>query len=369
MQRADSEDYVPEEPGEDRGGRVRMGLTTARTAFKPVTLTTVDMPGADESVLLDEWFQVSFDIDEIRAQLPEAIRDLFDSDSDVRYKILKAKRAERGSINGAPIDPPGRVRETLRDYAGARSTVSQTLDQARPDDAAYLLDKCGVRVSMLDGLTLINATLGYLIGSSDPSQAQLNIFHMGGDRYAILTERLQTEAILIELDPEQVLEWLQKRGYQLPVAAGDTREQALRRHLLTQADSAVVLDQVTGLTHTMSHLLIRTSERVTGVSRDTLQEIVWPRALAFVLYNGSGTDLGMLQTAFEGSMFDWFHGARYDAANCPYDPVCRASEWAACHACLYIAERNCNTYWNRWLDRRHLVTFQGGPIGYWGAAG
>jgi hypothetical protein len=238
----------------------------------------------------------------------------------------------------------------------------------RAEQAVYLLNTFGVRISIVDGLAVINATYGYLIGSSDPSQAKVDVFRMGGDRYAVLTQRLETEAMLIELDPDKVLEWLSVRGHIIPASSGDSPIQSIRRFLLTQPYGDEALQEVVRLTHTMSHLLIRTSERVTGVSRDNLQEIVWPRALAFVLYNGGGSDLGMLQTAFEGSMLDWFHGARHNAANCPYDPVCRNSDIAACHACLFIAERNCNTYWNRWLDRRHLITFDDGPVGYWGSS-
>jgi hypothetical protein len=367
LEAADQENYNPEDIGEDYGGRVRMGLTTARTAFKPMTLTTVDIGEGKEHDLLAEWFQDKLDISAIRTGLPEYLRSQFDDDPNFRRSVLQAKRTEKIGDDEMVVTPPARVREVLRDYAGARDAVRQTLDNVHPQHADYLLQKCGVRASILDGLAVVNATYGYLKGSSDPKQAQLEIFHMGSDRYAVLTQRLETEALLIELEPQWVLKWLQERGSNIPVGS-NTPEKALRRYLITRPSTDEVLDDVARLVHTMSHLLIRTSERVTGVSRDNLQEIVWPRTLAFVLYNGSGADLGMLQTTFEGSMFDWFHGARYDAANCPYDPVCRNADVAACHACLYIAERNCNTFWNRWLDRRHLITFDDGPVGFWGAA-
>ncbi|HEY0072217.1 MAG TPA: DUF1998 domain-containing protein [Chloroflexia bacterium] len=368
LQRLGEEAYDSEQIDEASGDRIRMALTTARTAFKPASLTTVDMPGADENVLLATWFQEDSDPGAVRASLPVYLREQFDSDPKFRQTILKAKSLETGSGERPSIGLSGTVRDALRDYAGAQSTPQQSLENVKPDLASHLLRTFGIRVRILDGLAVINATFGYLKGSNDPSQAQLNIFHMGGDRYAALTERLQTEAILFELEPSSVFEWLGKRGHTIPRYMSDSQEQSLRRYLLTQPDTSGSLQDITRMAHTMSHLLIRTSERVTGVSRDNLQEIVWPRTLAFVLYNSSGSDLGMLQTAFEGSMYDWLHGARHDAANCPYDPVCRTSVIApgACHACLYVAERNCNEFWNRQLGRQHLITFDDGPVGYWG---
>lgn len=366
---ADQSAYDPSSTAQDTGGFLRMGLVPARTALKPRTMTAVDMPAEDERIYLDRWFGGGVDEEAVRAGLEDpTLQALFDTNAAWKSHLLAAKRNEQQMASESE-DPIPSIREEIRDYAGAVSATHMRLADEDAGTAEYLEHNYGLRVTLLDRLAVVNATIGYLVGSSDPSQAQLQAFWMGRDRYAVLTERSETEAMLFELIPERVGSWLGARGH-----TGINDEESLRRHLVFptleengRLSPDPIWDDILVLLHTVSHLLIRGSERYTGVSRDTLLEIIFPRALAFVLYDSNGSDLGMLQTTFEGNLQDWIMGAKYDVANCPHDPICRNDQVSACHACLYIAERCCNTYWNRCLDRRHVVRFgQSGAPGYWG---
>ena len=360
----------------DSGGWKRMVLMPARTVFVPRTLATVDIPAASDQNLLDSWFGNEMDDQAIRDTLSKEpqVQKMFDENPTFREAYLSAKRKEQDSkAQTQKINPPNDIREDLRDYAGALLAHPRPLESVTGQEQTvqYLLQECGVSVKMLlDGLDIVSATYGYLIGSSDPAKARLNIFTMYGNSYGILAQRVEAEALMFELDPQRVWRWLIGRRLATPdmIRGGETIEQCLRRNLVSASDPVAdaILNAVTVMMHSISHLLIRTSERYTGISRDNLQELIWPRALAFVLYDGSGIDLGMLNTTFEGLMYDWFYGARYDASHCPHDPICYSDpQMAACHACLYIAERNCNVYWNRNLDRRYLIGFLEKDDGYW----
>ena len=341
--------------------KVMMRLTTARKVFQPQRVDVVDMASADAQTLLQEWFGKTVNEDKILQTLPPELQKAFQTDPRTRQTILQAFRSRQIGEEGIPILSPA-VQEELTNYAGALSAVSQSpcnLPQQIRDDLA---NEFGVKVSLLDGLAIVRSTYGYLVGGSSPEEAILQVFPMGGVRYAALTQRIPTEALLFELVPEKALDWLHQHGLAKEINDLVT----LRRYLIDCKLDDPILDRLTGLVHTAAHGLRRSSERYTGMGRDLIDELLFPRGLAFAIYNNRGSELGMFTTTFEGRLLDWLYGTRYDISNCPFDPICMNEPHPACPGCLYVGERGCTTLWNRNLDRRHLVQLQTSKEpGYW----
>lgn len=339
-----------------------MRVAQARSVYQPQRMDIVDLGTANDETILEEWFGSAVNADSVRNQIPEQLRGMFDSDPRFRQQIISQYVPRSGTQTAIPDITP-EVREELRDYAGARTSILN-LASARIEQSQAVETRFGVKVSLLDNLAIIQATYGFLIGSSDATQAKLEVFGMGGDRYGVLTQRFATEGLLIELTPSRVERWLSDRGLSLPNGNG---EQTLRRYLLTAPLNDPILVETTNLLHTLSHILIRSSERYTGIGRDTMGELIWPRTLSACLYNQRGSELGMLATTFEGRLRVWFEGALYDARSCPFDPVCAEDpQVAACMGCLHLS-RCFAPFWNRSLDRRYLVTLiRNQQRGYWG---
>jgi len=342
----------------------RMRLTTARSVFKAQRVDLVDMPQSDYQVLLQEWFGEQLRDEDILAQLAEPLRRRWESDPQQRAQLRRMFQSDRIGESGVPtLDP--KAQEEIANYSGARSAIVRDDTQLPPDVARFLNEGFGLRVSLLDNLAIVRATYGYLVGGSTPEEAILEVFTMGGGRYGVLTQRMPTEALLFELDPHRVLAWL----HATELAVRIKNETDLRRYLVSCEPNDEILQMVTTLVHTASHALRRSSERYTGMGRDIVDELLFPRGMAWVLYNNRGSELGMFTTTFEGRMREWLQGTRYDLLNCPLDPICMREDVAACPGCLHIGERGCTTLWNRFLDRRYLVRLPSSTFpGYWSRA-
>jgi hypothetical protein len=341
---------------------VPMALSPARTIYKPQRVDLVDMPSSNYRTLVDEWFGGLVDEGKLLNSLPDFLKESFINNPQMRASILE--RYHEDKIGDRPvITIPPMVQEELSNLAGSRSAVIRVGNALNGNTAAYLARKYGLSVSLLDNLAVIRATYGYLIGDSLPEKGILRVFPMAPPRYAVLTQRLPTEALLFELVPDRVLSWLHSRN----LLKQTSNEMGLREHLVTCPQDDPVLLQIICLIHTASHALRRSSERYTGMGRDVVDELLFPRGLAWVLYNNRGSELGMFTTTFEGRLREWLEGTKYDIANCPFDPICMHEDEAACPGCLQIGERGCTTLWNRYLDRRYLVTLDNPRlVGYWG---
>lgn len=345
----------------------RMRPMPAASAVKPMSMSAVDV-SSDWEVCIDDWFVFGGRIleekilDEIKDEMiREAVQEKMAKDVSYRERLIaeyKERHPSERSRDDIIREEIGEISEDtkaeLSEYMGARENIAP--DGGRPPGESALLERnFGVRVNYLGQLPLVTMVYGYLVGSTNEEISKLQLFDAGLGNYNILTHCYESEALLIELMPEKVVEWLAKRGHKIDV-------DSLRRILLTQRLSETY-QLVRDLLHTVSHLLIRQSEIFSGISRDSLSEMVFPSAMAFLIFSTEGTELGALRTTFEAKMPSWFHMAKYAAENCPYDPLC-ASHDSACHGCLYIAERSCNNYFNRYLDRKVVVSIAD-SIGYW----
>ena len=300
---------------------------------------------------------------------------------------LARQAMERGEVSAgveADLDLPDSARTRSQEEALSlasaldlgRVRIDEMAEEASPPlrslyEGAYR-DAIGeARLSNVEFLSNFPvATLAYAFtrGGSDPANTRLCAFRDRGRlrAYGTLTK---TEAILFQVDPVAVTEWLTGRGFDLPIA-GSPRE--ARLNLIRALDIPRPTDQqpqalgaaALTLLHSYAHRLIRLIAVTAGVERDGLAEYLLPHHLSIVVYASSRGQfvLGALQVLFETSLHrlldDFVHGE----SRCPLDPGCQAGG-GACMACLHLGEPSCR-WFNRFLDRRALF----GPNGFLAAS-
>ena len=118
-------------------------------------------------------------------------------------------------------------------------------------------------VELLTNFPVATLAFAFTRGGSDPSETTLIAFRerAGLRAYGSLT---RTEAILFQLDPMAVLEWLRQRGFDLP---GANDERSARLAILRAVEVPRATDdhpQAIGgalltLLHSYAHRLVRSS--------------------------------------------------------------------------------------------------------------
>ncbi len=348
----------------NQGRSLLMSLVPAIKVYRPQRFSSFNLSG-DWRKLIGEWFGVQTRSPSLD-QLPEWMKKKMEEDEDYRRSVLE------------PFGETGKEVQELLDDLGidendphSESTVQELTDLAGlwqrkdvvgrmntdTDTAKVLSEMFKLQAWYCDGIPIIDVVFGSLIGSSDKQSAMLRLIDGGTASEKLAFVRpFTTEGILFQLEPSRVQEWLSANGREIE---GD-----LRRHLLRVTNPEATLPYVKMLLHSVSHLLIRTSEIYSGVSRETLSEVVFPRSLSFLVYNTRGSELGMLRTTFEAQMPRWLYAARAKALKCVNDPLC-ARRVTPCYACMFIAERNCPDF-NADLDRDVLVSTRGDwSVGFW----
>lgn len=303
---------------------------------------------------------------------PETARELAES-------AFEKGAVARGAAQGE-IDLPQPVRERAQEEA---MSLASALDQGRVriDDmventtpplrtlyeTSYREATNSARLSNVELLTnfpVATLAFGFTRGGSDPTDTTLVAFRERGRlrTYGMLT---RTEAVLFQLDPLAVLNWLRDQGHDLP-EVGDAREarvailRAIEIPRPTEEHPHPVGTSLLTLLHSYGHRLVRFMAVTAGVERDGLAEYLLPHHLSIIVYASARGQfiLGALQAMFETSLDrlldDFVHGE----TRCPLDPGCR-SGGGACMACLHLGEPSCR-WFNRFLDRAVLF----GPQGY-----
>jgi len=208
---------------------------------------------------------------------------------------------------------------------------------------------------------------------------QLNIFTTRTDPYpTFYAQENKAEGILIELNPELVLDWLVENGvitsenrpseedarmWFVDAVMEPSRYERLtddeHQAHLRQDNGQAISRHVYSLLNSYAHAFINTIGMLGGVQRESLVERVLPHTLSFVVYKSPDTDqsFGTIQSLFE-ERFDEFVTQFEEQERCPLNKVCYADENGACEHCLYLpALSTQNTNHN--LSR---ATMFGGPF-------
>jgi hypothetical protein len=224
-----------------------------------------------------------------------------------------------------------------------------------------------VSVDLVDRFPVLKAVYGFTRGGLQPGDARLNRFHGKGSAYRVYADLQQAEALMFQLAPVQVHEWLTNRGHGLaPVS--DAREArnaiAAAANIPTRFDEPIepapLGQDLLTLTHSMSHRAIRQLAVLAGVEREGLGEYLVPRLGVFFLFAATRGDfvLGGIQAVFENDLDTYLNTLVSAESRCALDPAC-GRNGGACHACMHLGEPVCD-HFNRFLDRKVLF----GPCGY-----
>lgn len=365
-----------------RSKETQMKPFAAAQAIKPASITMVDI-SADA-----DWEDVArrrLDIKEesLRDAILEhyksdplalaAVKSRLDSGEMGRrqtYEQFLEMRPDLRGVSNAVIaalggEPELSVQRLLAEYRGTEQASSSSLANVLDDALAGLIArKFSITPLYISSLPVLQMVYGYQVGSSNVEKAKLRTFDRGWDSI-VLTHRMKTEAALFQVSPSAALSWVNSK------LGSNFNEVTLHKMLLrpgTDKEAQRVNELLESLLHTMSHLLIRQSELFTGLSRESLSEMIFGPALAFAIYCEDGSELGALRSAFASErLYEWFRQAYRASRECAHDPVCaeaKVTQSAACHACLFISERKCNGFWNGKLDRR-LISDVRNNDGFW----
>jgi hypothetical protein len=246
-------------------------------------------------------------------------------------------------------------RITLPDLL-ARSE-SSTLKRVYEVDYPQALARAGLeRVELIDRFPVLTAQFGYTRGPSTPGDSRLRTYRDQNGDYSIYGELVQTEALLICLDPKMVHRWLVEGGQDI-AAATESRgcAEAVLSTMAPIDHPNEVTRRVTELVHSFSHAFIKRAAVYAGIERSALSELILPTTLSFFVYataRGSFV-LGGLQALLESELHVLLNGLVDDEHRCALDPGCEDTG-AACGVCLHLGEPSCQMF-NTALSRKALA--------------
>jgi hypothetical protein len=112
---------------------------------------------------------------------------------------------------------------------------------------------------------------------------------------------------------------------------------------------------VYSLLHTISHMLIISAGKHSGLSKESISELIFLDSSAIFIYptSSEGVTLGSISGMFESNLLGFLEDALKDNEICTFDSICMNEQNGACIACTYLSEVNC-THFNKDLSRVYL---------------
>lgn len=240
-------------------------------------------------------------------------------------------------------------------------------------------------------IQIVNCTYGYTRKAFDPAKntnkntlLKLNAYDKNteGNAHLVYGAKLDTEGILFEFSQRKIIEWLAVnhiiRQEQIPdlddeLAVKRWYAENVHTELISmfgdiEGDEPITKN-VFGLLHSMSHALINAAGEISGLSSNSLTEIIFVETASIFIYlqTSQGVPLGALSGMAE-MRYEYFLKRVYeDSRNCIFDPVCSQRDDTSCHACLIIPEISCN-HFNTSLGRKYMYSVKGiesPKLGFW----
>ncbi|MDH3378736.1 MAG: hypothetical protein OEQ39_17570 [Gammaproteobacteria bacterium] len=215
-------------------------------------------------------------------------------------------------------------------------------------------------VDMLDRFPILTGMFGYTRGSPEPGRSRLVPFRIE-NKYAVLADPAETEALFFRLSPRRVARWLVGQGFQIDEGVNESewRYNILKAACRGDENSGELKHALLMLTHSYCHRTIRLAAVYGGIDENGLSELVVPLHLGFFVYAAARGDfvLGGLQALFESELDQMLRVIRADDHRCPLDPGCLQGG-GACMACLHLGEPSCRHY-NSALSRTVLIGANG----------
>lgn len=261
-----------------------------------------------------------------------------------------------------------------------------------PEEITALNDKLGIaNMQVSCDIQIINCTYGYSRRVADPKNStnkncrlKLNAYDRTRDGTANLVygAKLDTEGILFEISQRRIIEWLYENKIigeeQLPDLDDDVSvkkwfAEYVHSDVITMFgeidDSEKITKNVFALLHSMSHAFMNAAGELSGLSSNSLTEIILVETASIFIYaqTSQGIPLGALSGMAESNYAYFLKKAFDETKNCVFDPICKERDDTACSACLIIPEISCN-HFNAELGRKYLYSIDGvdtPAVGFW----
>ena len=261
-----------------------------------------------------------------------------------------------------------------------------------PEEVTALSKKMGIaNMQVSCDIQIINCTYGYSRRVADPKNStnkncrlKLNAYDRTRDGTANLVygAKLDTEGILFEISQRKIVEWLYENNIiseeQLPDLDDDVSvkkwfAQYVHSDVISMFgeidDSEKITKNVFALLHSMSHAFMNSAGELSGLSGNSLTEIILVETASIFIYaqTSQGIPLGALSGMAESNYAYFLKKAFDEAKNCVFDPICTERDDTACSACLIIPEISCN-HFNAELGRKYLYSIDGvdnPTVGFW----
>ena len=261
-----------------------------------------------------------------------------------------------------------------------------------PEEVTALNKKMGItNMQVSCDIQIINCTYGYSRRVADPKNStnkncrlKLNAYDRTRDGTANLAygAKLDTEGILFEISQRKIVEWLYENNIiseeQLPDLDDDISvkkwfAQYVHSDVISMFgeidDSEKITKNVFALLHSMSHAFMNSAGELSGLSGNSLTEIILVETASIFIYaqTSQGIPLGALSGMAESNYAYFLKKAFDEAKNCVFDPICTERDDTACSACLIIPEISCN-HFNAELGRKYLYSIDGvdnPTVGFW----
>ena len=252
-----------------------------------------------------------------------------------------------------------------------------------PEEVTALNKKMGItNMQVSCDIQIINCTYGYSRRVADPKNStnkncrlKLNAYDRTRDGTANLVygAKLDTEGILFEISQRKIVEWLYENNIiseeQLPDLDDDVSvkkwfAQYVHSDVISMFgeidDSEKITKNVFALLHSMSHAFMNAAGELSGLSSNSLTEIILVETASIFIYaqTSQGIPLGALSGMAESNYAFFLKKAFDEAKNCVFDPICTERDDTACSACLIIPEISCN-HFNAELGRKYLYSIDG----------
>lgn len=270
--------------------------------------------------------------------------------------------------------------DTLK-YPKSKITLNQAIKKGKEidsiideDDIYELIEKLHINeIQISEAVQIVNYAYGYtrLRSCPDGTDSTINL-RLRGFGNKVFTTILETEGILVEMDMLKIFEWLQNNNFVSKDIEINSVIEAKRWFLENiKLDSITHFSPISGetnrvtkivysLLHTISHMMIISCGKHSGLSRDSISELIFPETCSFFIYptSSEGIILGSVSGMFETKLNNFLEDTLKENEICTFDPVCSNHQNGACVACSYLSEVNC-THFNKDLSRSYLY---GGTI-------
>ena len=261
-----------------------------------------------------------------------------------------------------------------------------------PEEVTALNKKMGItNMQVSCDIQIINCTYGYSRRVADPKNStnkncrlKLNAYDRTRDGTANLVygAKLDTEGILFEISQRKIVEWLYENNIiseeQLPDLDDDVSvkkwfAQYVHSDVISMFgeidDSEKITKNVFALLHSMSHAFMNAAGELSGLSSNSLTEIILVETASIFIYaqTSQGIPLGALSGMAKSNYAYFLKKAFDETKNCVFDPICTERDDTACSACLIIPEISCN-HFNAELGRKYLYSIDGvdnPTVGFW----